>query len=65
MTPEETVHAFVATSRGWSYEHLKLLLVALETEIRARSEAGCQANTDNETPMERWWREGGVLFKDE
>ncbi len=65
MTPEETVHAFVATSRGWSYEQLKLLQAAVDTEVRARPEAGCRSNTDDETPMERWWREGGVLFKDE
>ena len=65
MTPEETVHAFVVTLRGWSDEHLLVLLVAVETEVRARQKTGCPTNTSDETPMERWWREGGVLFKDE
>ena len=65
MTPEETIHALVSTFRGWSYEHLKLLQAAVDTEVRARPEVGCQANTDGETTMERWWREGGLLFKDE
>lgn len=65
MTTDETVRAFVAVLRGWSSERLKLLLVAIETEVRERQQTGAHGGSREEPPMERWWREGGVLFKDE
>ena len=39
------------------------LLVALEAELRERMQRAQEGGA--ETPMDRWWKHGGVMFKDE
>ena len=49
--------------RDWSNEQLTGLLVALEAELRERMQRAQEGGA--ETPMDRWWKQGGVMFKDE
>ena len=63
MTGDEPVRAPAGAVRDWSNEQLTGLLVALEMEMRKSMQRAQEGGA--ETPMDRWWKHGGVMFKDE
>ncbi len=63
MAGEEMLAETMAMFPGWSHEQLKTLLLALEAEVWGRRAREHTAH--EETPMERWWKHGGVIFKDD
>ena len=65
MTGEETFWEVGGVVRGWPTEELKALLLAIEHGLGERIKPEGRDRSPEEEKVEQWWREGGVLFKDE